>query len=238
MQKRLPPLGTLLDNILNLAVNIFEEPHVKKKGNKTQQRPEYSDQMNPIVEKILTGLGGALLGTLLGQRGNKLARAGGGALLASLAFKAYNRYRNRKRKGEPIDAEYSYVEDEQSTDAQISEEERSRAIIMALVNIGKADGIFSEDDRANITAQVKNFSTDPNTMAWVREEIQKPLNMQELVDLATTEQLKTEIFLASLAAADRNNAAEMAYLERLRKALGIDHDLERSIEDELFGNLS
>lgn len=204
---------------------------MRHKGNRQRAAQMEEEQMNPIVERILTGLGGALLGTLLGQRGSKLAKAGGGALLASLAFKAYSRYRNRNRKEQPINGEYHHV------DGEVSEDHRSRAIIIALVNIGKADGIFSEDDRANITAQVKNFSTDPATMAWVREEIKKPLNLQELVDLAVTEQLKTEIFLASLAAADRTNRAEMAYLEKLRNALGIDHDLERSIEDELFSGI-
>lgn len=223
----------LLDQLLSVGASMVKSP--------TGNSQDSAGGLDPLLKGLLTGVGGGMLGSMLGSKGgtNSIGKVGGTAALAALAYKAYQNYAANSGKsgdllgavkdlfgGEAPDAE-SFAN---SPDADL----RSKAMLLAVINAAKADGVFDDEERKGISAEVEKFSSDAAIVAWVKEQLDAPLDIQGLASMATNPQIATEIYLTSVAACRDLNEQEKTYLESLRKALGIDEGLKSSIEQQLF----
>jgi uncharacterized membrane protein YebE (DUF533 family) len=110
---------------------------------------------------------------------------------------------------------------------------RSQAILKALIAAAKADGHVDDRERELIEGEFRRIDADPQTQQWLHAELQKPLDPAEIARAATTPELASEMYLASLLAADEQNFMERAYLDELARQLKIDDALKATLEQQL-----
>ena len=177
---------------------------------------------------------GGALGLLLGNRkarkmGGKVAVYGGLAALGVMAYKAYGEYQKQK-SGVTMGTTPA---PQPSALPPPDAESHSQAILKALTAAAKADGHVDDRERELIEGEFRRIDADPQTQQWLHAELQKPLDPAEIARAATTPALASEMYLASLLAADEQNFMERAYLDELARQLKIDDALKAKLEQQL-----
>ena len=183
--------------------------------------------------------GGAAAGGLAGLlMGNKKARkfagnaamVGGLALVGGLAYKAYSNYSARKAGGAgaaaapaaeiappPADGRFLPRPDD-AADVQ----NRSRALVRAMIAAAKADGHIDATEQGRIFERLRELQLSAEDKAFVMDELASPLDPAAVAEGATSEEMAAEIYAASLLAIDANGAAERRYLDDLARTLRLD----------------
>jgi uncharacterized membrane protein YebE (DUF533 family) len=165
---------------------------------------------------------GALVGGALGLLlGNRKAR--------KMAYKAYGEYQKQKSG---VTAG-SMPATPPAALPPPDMESHSQAILKALIAAAKADGHVDDRERELIEGEFRRIDADPQTQQWLHAELQKPLDPAEIARAATTPELASEMYLASLLAADEQNFMERAYLDELARQLKIDDALKAKLEQQL-----
>lgn len=177
---------------------------------------------------------GGALGLLLGNRkarkmGGKVAVYGGLAALGVMAYKAYGEYQKQKSGVSAASVPPPPPVALPPPDA----ESHSQVILKALIAAAKADGHVDDRERELIEGEFRRIDADPQTQQWLHAELQKPLDPAEIARAATTPALASEMYLASLLAADEQNFMERAYLDELARQLKIDDALKARLEQQL-----
>ena len=171
-------------------------------------------------------LAGGALGLLLGRNRTtrKLATYGGLAALGVMAYKAYNEHQRQQggaAQARPLD---------QLPPAEA--ELHSRAILKALVAAAKADGHIDERERSVIQGEFTRIEDDAELQGWLNAELERPLDPSEVARAASTPEMASEMYLASVLAADEQSFMERAYLDELAKQLKLDDALKAKLEQQ------
>lgn len=168
---------------------------------------------------------GGALGLLLGRNKTtrKLATYGGLATLGVMAYQAYGDY--KRQQGQPVQPQT--VDRLPPPQASVHGE----AILRALVAAAKADGHIDARERGVIEGEFARITPDADVQQWLQAELDKPLDPAEVARAATTPEIASEMYLASLVAADERNFMERAYLDELARCMGIDDALKQRLED-------
>lgn len=179
-------------------------------------------------------LSGGALGLLLGNK--KMRKMGGGAVkyggvaaLGALAYRAYSDWQRQQQQQPPGASEPPAPRTADRLPAP-EVESHSRAILQALVAAAKSDGHIDERERGLIQAELGALAGDPQTRSWLEAELAKPLDPAEVARAATTPEIASEMYLASLMAVDQQNFMERAYLDELARQLGLDPALRSGLE--------
>ena len=198
---------------------------------------------NPALTGALSGAGGGLLaGMLLGNQKTrkitgKVASLGGAAALGGLALNAYRNWQTNKstatgvtqqnipQQPQPVTLEFDNL-------TEAKQEDHSRAMLTAIIAAAKADGHFDERERQIIQEQTASMD-DPEAKTWIQQEINKPLDVNQIAALATSPELAAEIYLASLIVIAEQNESEKIYLNSLAEKLGLEPQLRMEIEQQL-----
>ena len=182
---------------------------------------------NPAKLSALAG-GGGLLTALISKSKivSRIGVFGGVAALGDAAFKAYSNWqaKNSGAASSPQTAALDF-----GTLPTATQEEHSRAILVAMVAAAKADGTFDEHERHLILKETQKAG-NAETTAWVQQEINKPLSADAVARLARTPEMAAEIYLASLLVIDEQNAAEKNYLDLLATKMNLSPQLRDEIE--------
>lgn len=178
-------------------------------------------------------LAGGALGLLLGNRkarkmGGKVAVYGGLAAVGVLAYKAYGDWK-KQQGGAGASVEPRTVDMLPPPEA----ESHSQAILKALIAAAKADGHVDEREREVIEGEFSRIDAAPEVRQWLHAELQKPLDPAEVARAATTPEMASEMYLASLLAADEQNFMERAYLDELARQLKLDDSLKARLEQQV-----
>ncbi len=173
-------------------------------------------------------LTGGALGLLLGKNktSRKLATYGGLAAIGVMAYRAYTDYQQQQGAG---DVQAQTVD--RLPPAQV--ELHSKAILQALVAAAKADGHIDAREREAIEGEFTRIDPDSELQQWLHAELEKPLDPSEVARAATTPEIASEMYLASLLAADEQNFMERAYLDELARQMGIDGALKLRLQQQL-----
>ena len=173
-------------------------------------------------------LAGGALGLLLGKNKGtrKLATYGGLAALGVMAYKAYGDY---QRQQGAATAEPQTVDRLPPPQVAL----HSEAILRALVAAAKADGHIDARERGVIEGEFTRLNQDAELQQWLHAELEKPLDPAEVARAASTPEIASEMYLASLMAADEQNFMERAYLDELARQLKIDDGLKLRLEQEV-----
>lgn len=178
-------------------------------------------------------LAGGALGLLLGSKrfrkmGGTLVTYGGAAALGALAFKAYGDWQ-RAQRGEATAAPRTA---DQVPAAEAGQ--HSRAILKALVAAAKADGHVDARERELIETEVARMSQgDDEATAWMRRELERPLDPREVASAAASPAIASEMYLASAMVIDEQSYMERAYLDELARQMGLDAALRQRLDEQL-----
>ena len=162
------------------------------------------------------------------QTTRKLATYGGLAAIGVMAYKAYGDYR-QQQGGAAAAAEPQTVDRLPPPQVEV----HSQAILKALVAAAKADGHIDARERAVIEGEFTRVNQDAELQQWLHAELEKPLDPAEVARAATTPEMASEMYLASLLAADEQSFMERAYLDELARQLKLDDALKLRLEQQL-----
>lgn len=172
-------------------------------------------------------LAGGALGLLLGgnRTTRKLATYGGLAALGVMAYKAYSEH--KQQQGNPT--EPRTLDRLPPAEAEL----HSRAVLKALVAAAKADGHIDQRERSVIEGEFSRIDDDAELRGWLSAELERPLDPAEVARAATTPEMASEMYLASLLAADEQSFMERAYLDELARQLKLDEGLKAKLEQQI-----
>ena len=175
-------------------------------------------------------LAGGALGLLLGKNKTtrKLATYGGLAAIGVMAYKAYGDYK-QQQGGANASVEPQTVDRLPPPQVEL----HSQAILKALVAAAKADGHIDARERQVIEGEFTRISQDAELQQWLHAELEKPLDPAEVARAAGTPEIASEMYLASLMAADEQNFMERAYLDELARQLKLDDALKLKLEQQI-----
>lgn len=191
---------------------------------------------------LLSGAGGGTLaagamGLLLGNRnarkfGGKVVTYGGLTALGVLAYKAYSNWQAQQGSAASQTAKAPLTID-RLPPAQA--EEHSQGILRALIAAAKADGHVDDQERQLIEAELGKLTADADLQRWFDAELNKPLDPVEVAAAATSPEMASEMYLASLLVVDEEHFMERAYLDELARQLKLDEALKAELESQVRG---
>lgn len=170
-------------------------------------------------------LGGGALGLLIGSKrgrkmGGKALKYGALAGVGVLALKAWQNYNG--------DGQGAADRVEQLTGP--ARERRSLELLQAMIMAARADGHIDAAERTLLSQQIDALGADQELHQWVEQQLDQPLDARALARQADSPQAAREIYLASVAIVDEQNAMERAWLDQLAEALGFAPELARELE--------
>jgi len=180
---------------------------------------------------------GGVLGLLLGSKrgrslGGKALKVGSLAALGVLAYKAYQSWQSQQQ---PVSGPGGAGGTGAAATAtpQLpapSEELRSQALLRAMVGAAKSDGHLDERERGMLDAELERLQAEPELRRWLNAELARPLDPAQVAQAASSPELASEMYLASLLMVDETSFMERAYLDELARQLRLPQGLKEALE--------
>ncbi|QDZ11028.1 tellurite resistance TerB family protein [Devosia ginsengisoli] len=180
-------------------------------------------QTDPNAQRTaMTGAAGLAAGMLLSGGGlGKLAgnavKIGAVAAVGGLAYNAWQNYQ-KNQQGAPAASQDAFIPPASDTSAQ---EELGKSLVRAMIAAAKADGRIDADEKEAIFSKLESMNLSSEEKAWVFDELSSPLDINAVAARASTPELATEIYAASLVAITADTASERAYLDALASKLNL-----------------
>lgn len=220
--------------ILDMLLKSGQE--LAEKG-KTLAEAKLNIPEDPAARQtMLSGAGkGALaagaLAVLLGTgAGRKLTatslKLGSLAAIGTVAYKAFQDWQ-KQQSGQAIESSKPVTE----LSGQAGDQ-RSKALLRAMIASAKADGHIDDNERALLTQQIEKLQVDPSAAAFITEELNKPLDVKAVAAGADSPAAAAEIYLLSRLVIDVDSDQERSYLEQLAKELGLASELVAQLEEQ------
>jgi uncharacterized membrane protein YebE (DUF533 family) len=167
----------------------------------------------------LGALAGALLGGKKGVGGALRGTIGGGAMaiLGMMAYQALKKSGTFSKLKVPLGLAVPKTAEEKA------ELERNQELVLkAMINAAKADGQIEESEITRIVGKVQENGADSDSQAFLKAEMQKPMQTESLVAAAKDKpELAAQLYAASLLAIEVDTVAEKEYLAKLSASLGL-----------------
>lgn len=170
---------------------------------------------------------GALIGALLGGGGKSMGGALGGGAMALLAAMAY-----KALKGSGVEtAGVPTGLLQPKTDAEQQQlEQHAELILKAMINAAKADGQIDQVEVQRILGKLQEDGIDEKDQQFIIMEMQKPMDMQQLIAAARGRpDVGAQVYAASLLAIEVDTPAEKEYLDQLASGLGLTPEVTQQI---------
>ena len=145
--------------------------------------------------------------------------------LGGLAYKTYQNWQSQQT-GQTIPQAGAPIENLTGPQA----EQRSLALLKAMIAAAKADGHIDAKEGAKIEDLVSKLELDAATAKLIKTELAKPLDPKDIAAAADSPAAAAEIYLTSLLVIDVDNKKERAYLDQLAEHLKIPKDLALQME--------
>ncbi len=219
---------TILQNLLETS-----QTATKKGVDFAEQKlgvPESGEQRDAMLDGLGKGaLAAGAVAMLLGTRGGRkltetALKVGGVAAVGGIAYKTYQQWQQNqnvtiKDTGTPID-ELAVVE------ANV----RSEAIVKAMISAAKSDGHVDGDEQNLITLKIQSLGLEQDITSFLMKELNKPLDVAEVVASADSPEAAAEIYLASAMVVDFEDPQEREYMDSLAAGLELDTALAKELE--------
>lgn len=177
-------------------------------------------------------LGGLFGGKEKGNMLEGLIKGGGLAAVASVAFNALKSFeRHDDSSNSKIDmTEIGQTGADHNSDFGLT-------LVRAMIQAAKADGRVDDKERELIQNKIADSGLDDKTSTFLMEELDKPVDTDNLISNVSTDEQKTELYVASRMTLDPKNSDNRVYLDNLRKKLGLPDSLEQHIEQAIIAFL-
>lgn len=210
--------------------------------------PGFPGGQGGLGSKIPGGLGGlaagSLLSLILGSRagrsaGGSLMKAGGLAVLASVAFKAYQDWQT-KQAPNPTQPANIPAQPPAGSGFHLDEEkdnhgnEMGLALVQAMISAAKSDGHLDAQESTRIQEQIQQLGLGNEEKGFLLDLMGKPADAAAIARLPKTKEQAAELYVASrVAIGDADTPEEKAYLERLVALLDLPGDLVAHLETQI-----
>ncbi len=221
---------TLLEEILQSGQQLAGQ--AREMAERKLDIPESGEQREAMLSGMKKGaLAAGALALLLGTRGGR--RLGGAALklgsLAAVGGLAYKAWQNWQQQQGADPASVASVDRLSGDEA----ERRSLILLRAMIAAAKADGHIDEAEMARIRNEMQKLGLGESAATFLGEEIQKPLDVQDVVAGVTDPEMAAEVYLVSRLVIDTENLDEKRWLDSLKAALPVDAALLDELDDEV-----
>ncbi len=198
-------------------------------GDMARQNPLATGAIAAVL--LGTGIGRSLTGSAL--------QLGAAAAVGGLAWNAYQNYQQGKAPAEvstemqdilppPADSGFDIEAKAEGGEFQL-------ALVRAMIAAARADGHIDDEERARIGEKLTMAGLDDDAQSFIRAELARPVDVDALVKMATTEAERIELYTASRLAIDPKTRAERGYLDMLAGRLGLADALVDHIEATISG---
>ncbi len=226
-----------IKGLLNQFLNSGSASGLAKQGKELLAKASQSSTSDKSGSSKLAdmgkgAIGGSALTMLLSSKkgrkiGGKVLAVGGTIGLGAIAYKAYQSWQqNKDSSNAPAQTESTFLSHTVADDDTI--------ILQAMIAAAKADGHIDNEEKAKIQEAVQALGAGNELENFVQNELNKPLDPVEIARAATTPEVRSQVYLASVLVADEQNFMEKAYLQELARQL----DLEPSLVKELEAQVS
>jgi len=221
----------ILDNLLETSQTAT------KKGLEIAEEklgvPESGEQRDAMLKGLGQGaLAAGAVAMLLGTKGGRqltgtALKVGGVAAVGGIAYKAFQQWQQQqsapiKDTGTPID-ELAVQEANQ----------RSEAIVKAMISAAKSDGHVDSNEQKLIAAKIESLGLEQEITGFMMKELNKPLDVAEVIASADSPEAAAEIYLASAMVIDLNEPEERQYMDSLAEGLELDAALVKELESSV-----
>jgi len=184
---------------------------------------------------------GGLMGAVLGNKksrklatkyGKKAAVVGGTAVVGTLAYQAYKKW----KQDEVSELKSTSNFDESRSLESLSYNHASRVepllLIKAMVFAAKADGHIDSNEKQAIAEWLQQQNIGQDVEVLIHRWINEPLDPQVIASEVKNLEQASEVYLVSLLAIDVDHFLEKAYLDQLASALSLPQDLILCIQEQ------
>lgn len=218
---------SILESLLQTGKNYAEQGKnlAEEKLDMPQEGPERDAMVSGMGKGAMAaGALALLLGTGAGRRltGSAL-KIGSLAAIGGLAYKTFQDWQQTQSGAPSLGTPINELANE---DANV----RSLSLVKAMIAAAKADGHIDAQEKQRINEQIHKMQLDDSTFAFLKQEIDRPLDVREIASLADTPESAAEIYVASLLVIDIDDPSERAYLDELAQEMNLDRSLTASLE--------
>lgn len=216
-------LQSLFDHVLKTGASALGQAQQASRG----------DMGKYATGAAVGGVLGLLLGTQGGRRmGGKALKYGSVAAIGALAWKAYQEHQAQQQAAAPAGAAGAPTGRPASFDALTAPqaEDRSRAMLKAMIAAAKSDGHLDERERGLVQEELRRMDADPALQRWFEAELNRPVDPADVAAQVRTPEQAAELYLTSLIVVDETTTMERAYLDELARHLKLDPALKADLE--------
>jgi len=153
--------------------------------------------------RVQRGLGGSRMGSMAG------------GLLGSLAMTALQSYMDRQKSSGSAATELP------ADSASTEENEAAQTLVQVMISAAKADGEVTSTERQRILNEVTQAGADEEERAFLQHELDKPIDLDAVLNRVRDLQMAEEAYAASLLAIEVDTPAEQQYLAYLATRLNL-----------------
>ncbi len=192
------------------------------------------------------GLAGGLASKMISGKavkklGSSALKLGGVAAVGALAYTAYKRY-NDTQQGVAVAS--SVKADELSAapagSAYLPEPSDQAAnsalgliLVRAMIAVARADGRLDAQESQTIFQKIESLGLDSESQNLLVQEMGHPVDVDTIINSASSPEIAAEIYIASLLAVEVDNAAEKSYLAMLAARLQLPPQLVTELERQV-----
>lgn len=215
-------------------------------GSGQQQGSSGGSPLGQLAQNLPGGLAGGaaggalalLLGSKKGRKmGGKALKYGGMAIVAGLAYKAWQDWKTNKPSG--TEAQPLALPQPPANSGFDISQERDReggdfrlALVSAVISAAKSDGHIDQAEHAAIRGQIQEMGLGTEEKAALLDYFSEPADPAKVAARARTDEQRAELYLASALAVDPDTPEERTYLENLARQLGMPEGLRDHLDLE------
>jgi uncharacterized membrane protein YebE (DUF533 family) len=211
-------IGRLIDTVIGQN---------QRQAGKPQEPGEDIGSLIPGGTLGKLGLLALLLGTTTGGGSRSpLLRAGGLAVLGTIAYKAYQNWQASQRGG---------GQDTASPPATATQEASGPAklnIVRAMIAAAKADGHLDDEELRRTREAIAAHELDNDAKTFLLDALSAPSDAGSIAKLAQNQQQACEIYIASRLVIGDDTPEEHRYMDKLAAALKLPGTLTGQLDAE------
>jgi len=189
------------------------------------------------------GLASSMLTSKSGRKlGKNALKLGGVAAVGALAYTAFNRYKNNTQAttdepaavntddltAAPVGSAFMPEADNQAANDALG-----LVLVRAMIAAGRADGTLDAQESQAVFQKIEELGLDSDSQNLLVQEMGQPVDVDAIINSASSPEIAAEIYIASLLAIDVDNAAEKAYLAMLAARLQLPAELVTELDNQV-----
>ena len=196
------------------------------------------------------GLAGGMASKMIKKKtvkkmGKGALQLGGVSAVGALAYTAYKRYNANQAGGpssspppanaQPIDVAGLFATPEAAAflpapNDEAATNELSLTLVRAMIAAARSDGRLDAQESQAIFQKIEALGLDAESQNLLVQEMGHPVDVDAIVNSATSPEVAAEIYIASLMAVDVDTPAEKSYLGMLAARLQLPPKLVTELE--------